>query len=160
MATVTTGGQAVDAGVKAIRFMRESDCDFLTVANVQDYAGGISEDAARCALVREMGLGWYAQQRAPTTCSLTEALAAQGYDTVPGQSSVQAPDGRTFAVVEGRRWTRVSEYLNNGQLTARWFVDEASGEAREADGWRKPKRWPMASGAQEFARWIVALARM
>lgn len=81
-----------------------------------------------------------------------------GWDWIDGQAHVQLPDGRQFAVVKGRRWTRVHEYLSNGQLTARWFVDEASGEAREADSARKPKAWPMRRAAQEFARWVVELA--
>ena len=42
--------------------------------------------------------------------------------------------------------------------TARFFVDERSGEAREAASARQPKPWPMHTGAQEFARWIVTLA--
>ena len=80
-------------------------------------------------------------------------------DVIPGQKIAQLPDGRTFAVVRtGRRWTRVHEYLSNGQLTARFFVDERSGEAREAASARQPKPWPMHTGAQEFARWIVTLA--
>lgn len=82
----------------------------------------------------------------------------QTRDVIAGQLEVTLPDGRQFAVVKGRRWTRVHEYLSNGQLTARWFVDEATGEAREADGWRQPKRWPMSAAGQEFARWVVELA--
>lgn len=97
---------------------------------------------------------------AATVQTAERELKARGWDWIDGQLYVRIPDGREFAVVEGRRWTRVSEYLSNGQLTARWFVDESTGEAREADGWRKPKRWPMHAGAQEFARWVVALARM
>jgi hypothetical protein len=94
----------------------------------------------------------------PTTGWVHGVSIPDGWDVVPGQRAVQLPDGRTFAVIPGRRWTRVSEYLTNGQLTARFFVDEKSGEAREAEGWRKPKRWPMNSSAQEFARAIVELA--
>lgn len=90
--------------------------------------------------------------------AIPDEAIPDGWDRIDGQQTAQLPDGRTFAVVKGRRWTRVSEYLSNGQLTARWFVDENSGEAREADGWRKAKRWPMAAGAQEFARWVVTLA--
>jgi uncharacterized protein YndB with AHSA1/START domain len=67
-------------------------------------------------------------------------------DVVPGQVEVTIPDGRVFAVIRGRRWTRVAEYLSNGQLTARWFYDEATGEAREAEGWRKPRKWRMGEG--------------
>lgn len=95
-----------------------------------------------------------------TVQSAEREFKARGWDWIDRQVYVQLPDGRQFAVIKGQRWTRVSEYLCNGQLTARWFVDEESGEAREADGWRKPKRWPMPTGAQEFARWVVALARM
>ena len=51
------------------------------------------------------------------------------------------------------------EYLANGQVTARWFVDEATGEAREAASARAPKAWPMAQPAQEFARSVVEQAR-
>jgi hypothetical protein len=68
-------------------------------------------------------------------------------DVIAGQREVTLSDGRMFAVVRGRRWTRVAEYLSNGQLTARWFYDEATGETREAEGWRKPRQWRMASGS-------------
>lgn len=149
--TVEPGGIA--AAVDAVRYMRANDCDFLTVANVQDY-GHVSADVARAALRAEMGAEWY-------QAAMLAELSAAGWDVIAGQRYVQIPDGRQFAVVRtGRRWTRVHEYLSNGQLTARWFVDEASGEAREADGWRKAKAWPMGAAAQEFARWVVMLATM
>jgi hypothetical protein len=60
--------------------------------------------------------------------------------------------------MRGRRWTRVAEYLSNGQLTARWFYDEQTGEAREAEGWHKPRRWQLGGSAAEFVGAIVARA--
>lgn len=164
MGTVTTRvpfPPALVAALRAVKYIRANDCDFLTVENVADYAQldvGRDNDAIRAALADQMGVEWYRK--------MVEAeLDARGWDQVPGQrlSVPVAPLNqrpRVFAVVEGRRWTRVSEYLSNGQLTARWFVDEATGEAREADGWRKPKRWPMNPSAQQFANSIVARVRM
>lgn len=188
-----------DAAVQAIRFMRERDCDFLTVENVCDYSGATRVQAI-AALESEMGSVWTAEmvagpvrewivryldgagcQQTTVRRAATRAFAERetrrvlnvsrfvgatprlegpdpGWDLIPGQRFVQLPDGRAFAAVTGRRWTRVFEYLSNGQLTARWFVDESTGEAREAAGARQPKRWPMSPGAQEFARWVVELA--
>jgi hypothetical protein len=80
-------------------------------------------------------------------------------DFVPGQVTVVMPGGRVFAVIGGRRWTRVPEYLSNGQLTARWFVDESTGEVRMAEGWKSPKSWPIGGDAAEFVRAIVGQAR-
>jgi hypothetical protein len=79
-------------------------------------------------------------------------------DTIPGQVEVQIPDGREFAVIRGRRWTRVFEYLSNGQLTARWFFDEKTGETREAEGARKPRNWRLGNGASEFVGAIIESA--
>lgn len=75
-------------------------------------------------------------------------------DYIDGQRTVKYGT-REFAIVRtGRRWTRVHEYLSNGQLTARWFVDEKTREVRMADGARKPKSWPVSS---EAAAWILNL---
>lgn len=141
--------------VKAIRLMRERDCDFLTVENVQDYAN-VDGKTALHALAFVMGRDWVIKMRGG---ELGPQLALDlGWDWIPGQMAVQAPDGRLFAVVKGRRWTRVHEYLSNGQLTARWFVDEKTGETREAEGARKPRAWRMGGEAAAFVRWIVELA--
>jgi hypothetical protein len=80
-------------------------------------------------------------------------------DFVPGQVTVILSDGREFAVIKGRRWTRVPEYLSNGQLTARFFVDEATSEVRLADSWKAPKSWPIGQPHCLFALGIVAKAR-
>src|SRR4051794_38649377 len=77
-------------------------------------------------------------------------------DMVKGQRTVRTDDGRMFAIIGGRRWTRVPEYLSNGQLTARWFIDEATGEVRGAHGWKQPGRM-IAGAAAEFVRGILAL---
>src|SRR5436305_898861 len=51
-----------DAALAAVRYIRGHDCDFLTIANVQDYSGGrASADDARAALVAEMGAEWVAE---------------------------------------------------------------------------------------------------
>jgi hypothetical protein len=63
---------------------------------------------------------------------------------------------RVFTVLTGRRWTRIPEYLSNGQLTARWFVDESTGEVRDADGWKRPKSWPMQQRDAEYVLAILA----
>lgn len=78
-------------------------------------------------------------------------------DYIEGQRTVRLPhpEGsgvsggeREFALVKGRRWTRVFEYLSNGQLTARAFVDEATREVREAAGAKQVGRMmPAASAA-------------
>lgn len=163
MGTVTTRtpfSPELVAALRAVKYIRANDCDFLTVENVADYAqldAVRNDDVIRAALADTMGVEWYRQ--------MVEAeLDARGWDRIPAQRLVVAAmplnqRPRAFAVVDGRRWTRISEYLSNGQLTARWFVDEATGEAREADGCRKPKRWPMHASAQEFARIIVRFAR-
>lgn len=80
-------------------------------------------------------------------------------DVVPGQITVVLEDGREFAVIRGRRWTRVPEYMSNGQLTARFFVDESTSEVRLADGWKKPKAWPLGQPSSLFALDIVSRAR-
>lgn len=79
-------------------------------------------------------------------------------DVVEGQVTVKV-GAREFAVIGGRRWTRIPEYLSNGQLTARWFMDERSGEVRMARSWKSPQRWPMCGDAAEFVRGIVGRAR-
>lgn len=69
-------------------------------------------------------------------------------------------DGRRFSVIRaGRRWTKVPEYMSNGQRTARWFMDEASGEVRLAHGWKAPAPSPIGGAAAEFVRGIVAAAQ-
>ena len=82
----------------------------------------------------------------------------EGRDFVPGQVTVRM-GGREFAVIDGRRWTKVPEYLSNGQFTARFFVDEKTGEVRQADGWRKPKGWPLPADAAKYVLAIVEAAR-
>ena len=79
-------------------------------------------------------------------------------DYVLGQKTVQLPDGREFAVIRGRRWTKVAEYLSNGQLTARWFYDEETHETREAEGWHKPRKWRLGGNGADFVRMIVERA--
>lgn len=134
-ATMTRFEQAV----AAVRYMRENDCDFLTVANVIDYSGGMaSEQEAVLALVAEMGEGWAA------TAGIVKA----------GDAVV---DGRLFAVIRGgRRWTKVPEYLSNGQLTARWFVDEATGEVRMARSWKSPESGPAPRKVAQLVQRIIA----
>lgn len=78
-------------------------------------------------------------------------------DYVKGQRTVRMENGREFAIIRGRRWTRIPEYLSNGQLTARWFVDEATGEVRLADSWKSPKSWPLAGADAEFVRALLTL---
>jgi hypothetical protein len=80
-------------------------------------------------------------------------------DTVKGQRTVRMDDGREFAIVKGRRWTRIPEYLSNGQLTARWFIDEATGEVRMAAGWKQPGAM-IGGEAAEFVRAILALPEL
>jgi hypothetical protein len=80
-------------------------------------------------------------------------------DHVPGQITVEMEAGREFAVIKGRRWTRVPEYMSNGQLTARFFVDEETNEVRLADSWKAPKSWPLAQPHSLYALEIVAKAR-
>lgn len=135
---------AFNAAVKAIRYMRENDCDFLTVANVQDYSSGVPGNVARRALRSEMGAEWYER--------MCQAEPHRDYE--PGQVTVQF-DGREFAVIKGRRWTRIREYLSNGQLTARFFVDEATGEIRDARSWKAPGS-RMGGERAEFVRGILA----
>lgn len=54
--------QGIELAVRAVRYMRENDCDFLTVDNVRDYCqGSASEIEAREALRREMGDEWLAR---------------------------------------------------------------------------------------------------
>lgn len=90
----------------------------------------------------------------------SELLArATNRDYVPGQITVVLDDGREFAVIKGRRWTRVPEYMSNGQLTARFFVDESTSEVRLADGWKSPKSWPLGQPQCLFVLDIVAKAR-
>lgn len=128
-----------DRAVKAIEYLRENDCDFLTIENVQAYAGYAPtfRDAAR-ALINVMGEEW--------------ARGLFKYPTV-------AVGERLFAVIPGRRWTKVPEYLSNGQLTARWFVDEAAGEVRRAKSWRAPMDFPMSADHAAFMLAIVASVR-
>lgn len=123
----------------AVRYMRENDCDFLTVANVIDYTQGLaSEQEAVLALVAEMGEGWAAAQK----------IVKAGDAVV---------DGRLFRVIRGgRRWTKVPEYLSNGQLTARWFVDESTGEVRMARGWKSPEPTGVGSATSQFVHRIIA----
>lgn len=78
-------------------------------------------------------------------------------DTVKGQRTVRTEEGRTFAIIRGRRWTRIPEYMTNGQLTARFFVDEATGEVRLADSWKAPKRWPIPAASAEFVLGLLKL---
>lgn len=77
-------------------------------------------------------------------------------DYIDGQRTVRTEDGREFAIIAGRRWTRIPEYLTNGQLTARFFVDEATGEVRGAAGWKQVGR-PIRGTAAEFVRGLLAL---
>lgn len=68
-------------------------------------------------------------------------------------------EGRTFSVIRtGRRWTKVPEYMSNGQRTARWFVDEATREVRVAKSWRSPQPYPMPAGSGAFVLSLIALA--
>jgi hypothetical protein len=62
---------------------------------------------------------------------------------------------RVFTVIPGRRWTKVPEYMSNGQLTARFFYDKATGEARLSDGWKSPKSWPLGADDTAFVKAIV-----
>lgn len=75
----------------------------------------------------------------------------------PATGDVTLPDGRRFNVVRGRRWTRIPEYMSNGQLTARFFVDEATGEVRAAKSWKAPGSL-MGGERAAFVRWILELA--
>jgi hypothetical protein len=77
-------------------------------------------------------------------------------DYIDGQRTVQLAD-REFAIVGGRRWTRVFEYLSNGQLTARWFVDEKTREVRMAEGVKKPKSWPIGGSSAAFVLDLLTL---
>lgn len=80
-------------------------------------------------------------------------------DMVKGQRTVRMDNGREFAIIRGRRWTRVPEYLSNGQLTARWFIDEATGEVRMAAGWKQPGA-RIGGEAAEFVRGILVLPEL
>lgn len=62
---------------------------------------------------------------------------------------------RVFTVIAGRRWTKVPEYLSNGQLTARFFYDRATGEARLAEGWKSPKSYPESLETAAVVRSII-----
>lgn len=73
---------------------------------------------------------------------------------------VYLPDeDRRFCVIRGgRRWTRVPEYMTNGQLTARFFVDEQTGEARPARSWSSPAGYCLGVSASNYVRGIIAAA--
>lgn len=136
-------GGNMDCAYRSIRMIRDRDCDFLTVENVQAYSGFVVNylEAVR-ALVEVMGRAW---------CNDTGVTDPD--DVIVGE--------RVFCVMRGgRRWTKVPEYMSNGQRTARWFVDEATGEVRSAKSWRSPQSYPIGRGdAGAFVLSIVALAR-
>lgn len=107
-----------------------------------------------------------------STCSRPEAaiaLTRLGYTPEQigtlevGEENCQLRDGplpvivgeRVFTVIPGRKWTKVPEYMSNGQLTARFFFDSATGEARVAESWKKPKSWPLGGDDASFVRSIV-----
>lgn len=68
--------------------------------------------------------------------------------------------GRAFAVVPGTRWTRVPEMISNGQHTARWFVDERTGEVRGSLGWKSPKPHAEPAATAAFVHRLLALPRV
>lgn len=120
---------------QTIERMRYEDTEFITPATVAQFDGCSEADAA---IVIEAVLGHTPEQ-------MGELSAAE-----PERRDIVADDGREFGILRGRRWTRVAEFLSNGQLTARWFIDETTGEVRQSDGWKKPKRWPVGNDAAEF----------
>lgn len=128
---------------QTIERMRRDDTEFITAKTVAEFDG--CSEVAAAEVMRSMG--W------------TDAHIGPVDETMPaGRRDVTAPDGREFAIIGGRRWTRVAEFLSNGQITARFFVDEATGEVRASDGWKKPKSWPLGGDAPEFVQGILALA--
>lgn len=144
------GGRPV-LGVKARRHieqtiarMRDDDTEFITPATVAEF-DGCSEAAA--AVVIEDVLGHAPEQMGELS------------DAEPERRDIVADDGREFGILRGRRWTRVAEFLSNGQLTARWFVDEATGEVRQAEGWKKPKSWATSPDATLFVLGLLKAGR-
>lgn len=126
---------------QTIAQMRRDDREFITPETVAQF-DGCSEAAA--AVVIEAVLGHTREQMAVGAGE-------------PERHDIVADDGREFGILRGVRWTRIAEFLSNGQLTARWFVDEATGEVRMAEGWRKPKSYPLDSRSAEFVRGLLAL---
>lgn len=80
-------------------------------------------------------------------------------DHIDGQRTVrlEGDEPREFAIVKGRRWTRVFEYMTNGQLTVRWFVDENEPEVRMAAGAKQVGRQRLVGPQRAFVFRILAL---
>lgn len=134
-------GGNMDCAYRSIRMIRERDCDFLTVENVQAYSGYCcTSTEAKIALLETMGRAW---------CVAGGVIDAADI----------LVDCRLFSVIPGKRWTKVPEFMSNGQRTARWFVDEATGEVRVAKSWRAPQTYALTGAAAAFVLSIVKLAR-
>lgn len=122
--------------------MREEDREFITAYTVAMFSE-CSRPEAAVALTR---LGYSPEGIGTLEVDETNSQLRDGpLPVIDGE--------RVFTVIPGRRWTKVPEYLSNGQLTARFFVDEAQGIVRDAAGWSKPGRWLPAEGAA----WVLGL---
>lgn len=73
--------------------------------------------------------------------------------------TITLPDGRTFGLVEGRKWTKVPRRMTNGQWTACWFVDEATNEVRLARSWNAPMPFNLTGERAREVLDIVARLR-
>ena len=129
--------------------MRRDDREFITAETVSMFSE-CSRPEAAIALTR---LGF-----TPRQIGTLQALP-DGRSDPDGPLPVVIGD-RVFTVIRGgKRWTKVPEYMSNGQLTARWFVDEATGEVRSARSWKSPQNYAERGAAVRFALDIVARAK-
>ena len=127
--------------------MRREDREFISAYTVAMFSE-CSRPEAAVALTR---LGFTPAQIGTLEVDATNCQLRDGpLPVIVGE--------RVFTVLRGRRWTRVPEYLSNGQLTARFFVDEARDEVRLADSWTRPKAWPLGGADKEFVLAILAAA--
>jgi hypothetical protein len=124
--------------------MREEDREFICAYTVSMFSR-CSRPEAAIALTR---LGYTPEQIG------TLEVDDQNMQLRDGPLPVIVGE-RVFTVIPGRRWTKVPEYMSNGQLTARFFYDKATGEARTARSWKSPESWPLGRDDTAFVRAIV-----
>jgi hypothetical protein len=129
------------------RMLRE-DREFISAYTVSMFSDCSPPEAA-VALTR---LGYTPAQIGTLAVDRTNSQDRNGpLPVVIGERGSE----RVFTVMEGRRWTKVPEYLSNGQLTARFFYDRATGEARKAEGWKSPKNYPESPETAAVVRSII-----
>lgn len=130
---------------QTVNRMRREDTEFITAATVAQF-DGCPEAAAETVL---LAMGFTPEQIGPV-----------GDISPLDRRDIVGEDGREFAVIRsGRRWTRVAEFLTNGQITARFFLDEATGEARAAESWKSPKSWRLPEETAQFVRELAERGR-